>query len=341
MKINSFFVIFFLTLISFEIQAKRALSERVVTKKGRRKRVKGHFDVTNPTKVKMLQDYEDLSKENLYWGLLGSLNLNWGVNISDKDRVLEGKERKIYARYLAKMESIPKENKKQLYTELADKIMTFNKHANRKLELFLGSHDDFKRNLSQNYQPMAQNFQEMKMSRPTINSEVIPELAQKMPNQMPMIQNNNGAQMNQMNQMNRMNQMNQMNQINQMNRMNQMNQMNRMNNGVQMNQMQNNGKRKLFIGGLINSVGGAAGSLVGGAGDAAKSVAGGLGANGGAGAGLLGAGAGLMMATMGADDERNERENLEQELRSKEFRFMMENGKKTSEMGLMDKSVRK
>ena len=62
MKINKIFVLFFLALISLKLKAKQALSERVVTRKGKKKRVKGHFDVTNPTKIKIMQDYQDLSK---------------------------------------------------------------------------------------------------------------------------------------------------------------------------------------------------------------------------------------------------------------------------------------
>lgn len=209
-----------------------------------------------------------------------------------------------------------KKTKNKLYTQLADKILNFNQHSNRKLELFLGSRDDFKRNLSQNqpnsnqnqisqgYQPMAENYTQMQMQRPTINQEMIPSMARQMPPSMPVS-------------------MPPSNQIN----------------NIAINQNQNNGKRKLFIGGLIGGLGSAVSDVAGGAGDAAKSVASGLGANGGAGAGLLGAGAGLMMATMGEQDEINERDNLQQDLRNKEFRYMMETGKKTSEMGLMDKNV--
>lgn len=96
-------------------------------------------------------------------------------------------------------------------------------------------------------------------------------------------------------------------------------------------QMQNN-NRHLFLGEAL-------GSITGGLQDTAKSAMGGLGANGGAGAGLLGAGAGLAMATMGGDAEKEERSNLEQDLRSKEFRYMIQISKKQSEFNEMDKKV--
>lgn len=234
----------------------------------------------------------------------------------DQDRVLRGKQKKIYQRYLMKLNNIPSKTKQQLYLQLADKINQFNEHSSRKLELFLGSKGDMKRNLTGQDSP-ANNY-----SAPTVNrsysSAVQQPMMQQPVAQQPMMMQPMGQQAVIQNGQMPMN----------------------VNNGLMMNQAQPNGRRKLFIGQMLGGIGGgigqAAGALTGGA----KSVASGLGANGGAGAGLLGAGAGLMMATMGSEKEEMERDNLQQELRSKEFRFMLERGKKDAEMNTMDKHVR-
>lgn len=198
----------------------------------------------------------------------------------------------MYERYLMKLNNMSDQTRQDLYLQLADKINTFNEHSSRKLELFLGSKNDLKRNLAQ-HATAAQP--------PVYNQNYNPQPQQPMPQQAAYMPPN----------------------------------------GVMMNRAPQMGKRQLFldqmVGGITGGLGQAAGAVTGGV----KSLAGGLGANGGAGAGLLGAGAGLMMATMGSEKEQMERDNLEQEVRSKEFRFMMERGKKDAEMNKMDKLVGK
>lgn len=199
-----------------------------------------------------------------------------------------------------KLNNMPNKTRQNLYLQLADKINKFNEHANRKLELFLGSKNDLKRNLSQ----PASSAQTPVYNQNFNMQPQQPMMAQPMfTPQMPQTNMNTA-------------------------------------NGVTMNQAQQNRKRQLFIGQMLGGIGGGLGQAAGAVTGGVKDVASGLGANGGAGAGLLGAGAGLMMATMGSEGEEIERDNLQQDLRSKEFRFMMERGKKDTEMNKMDKLVR-
>jgi hypothetical protein len=250
--------------------------------------------------------------------------------------VLKGKDKKVYERYLMKMNNMSTKNKNKLYLELADKINQFNKHSSRKLELFLGSKSELKRNLSEgssNQIPMMnQNMQPQMMQSQMMQPQMMqPQMMQPQMMQSQMMQ----PQMMQSQMMQP-----QMMQPQMMSPQMMQPQMMQQPQNVMINQGNMKGKRKLFIeglvGGLGNTVSAAAGSLTGGVSSMAK----GLGANGGAGAGLLGAGAGLAMATMGGDAEREERDNLQQDLRSKEFRYMLEKGKKDAEMNDMDKHVR-
>lgn len=73
-------------------------------------------------------------------------------------------------------------------------------------------------------------------------------------------------------------------------------------------------KRKLFLGGLTEAMGG----------------------SGGLGAAALGAGAGAMMATMGQEMERLELERLEGELRSLRFKSMMQMGERGEEVSSLE-----
>ena len=215
---------------------------------------------------------------------------------------------------------MPSKLKSQLYLQLADKINQFNEHSSRKLELFLGSKSDLKRGLSQN--PSSQV--------PIMNQNIQPMMQPVMMMQQPQMMQQQPQMMIQQPQM--MQQQPQM-------MMQQPQMIQQPQNTVMMNQGNLNGKRKLFIQGMLGGLGNAASSVAGSVTGGVSNVAQGLGANGGAGAGLLGAGAGLMMATMGSEDERNERDNLEQDLRSKEFRYMLEKGKKDAEMNVLDKHV--
>ena len=267
---------------------------------------------------------------------------------------MEEKNQEVLDRYLKKMSNISKETKDQLYSELEQRIDSFNQNSNRKLELSLGSKEELKRNLNQSKNgPIKSNAASvnpnpnMNMRRPVQQPvmqqappQVImqqapqPVMMQQMPQQMVMRTVPQPMMMQQMPQQMIIQQpaMNmQMSQIQpQIPRLlpNQITQ-----NNPTINPNQANNKRSLFLGQAL-------GAISGGLGDAASSVGGALGANGGAGAGLLGAGAGLAMATMGSSDEREERDNLGQELRSKEFKFMTKQGQKTSELGLMDNYVR-
>ena len=118
-----------------------------------------------------------------------------------------------------------------------------------------------------------------------------------------------------------------------------------MNNNMQYQNMNNQDSqmnqdhRKLFLGGLVSSIGGVASQAAGGLGNVAKSVTGGLTSNGGLGAGLLGAGAGMAMAFGGQAKEREEISNLEMDLRTKEMRYQMERGKKQTELDELDRRV--
>lgn len=62
MKINNFLTLILLSLISSKFEAKRTLSERVITKHGKKKRMNGQFDITNPNKVEMFTNFQDMSK---------------------------------------------------------------------------------------------------------------------------------------------------------------------------------------------------------------------------------------------------------------------------------------
>jgi hypothetical protein len=212
-----------------------------------------------------------------------------------------------------KMDNLSAKKKVKLYTQLANQIKTFNKNASRKLRLFMGSRKSLK---TANKIPTLQNNI---MGTPSPTPTAIQSMMQSQYLQRPHITAHlsnpspvtaNSAPIN------------------------------------TQPQQQSTGKRALFLDALsggLGNIGSALGDTASSAAGAVKDTAGGvgsaLGANGGAGIGLLGAGAGLMMATMGSEDERNERDNLEQELRSKEFKFIMEQGKKSTEMGTLDKHV--
>lgn len=88
--------------------------------------------------------------------------------------------------------------------------------------------------------------------------------------------------------------------------------------GRELKQYNKKSQRKLFVGGMLSSVGEGLGSP----------------------AGMLGAGAGLAMATMGGDKEREERETLEADLRNKEMSLMMVINKRGGELGSLEAKVR-
>lgn len=249
---------------------------------------------------------------------------------------MEEKNQEVLDRYLKKMSNISKETKDQLYSELEQRIDSFNQNSNRKLELSLGSKEELKNNLNQSKNgPIKSNAASVNPN-PNMNMrrQVQQPVMQQAPPQVIMQQAPQPVMMQQMPQQMIMQQpaMNmQMSQIQPQIPRLLPNQITRNNPTINPNQANN--KRSLFLGQAL-------GAISGGLGDAASSVGGALGANGGAGAGLLGAGAGLAMATMGSSDEREERDNLGQELRSKEFKFMTKQGQKTSELGLMDNYVR-
>lgn len=201
-----------------------------------------------------------------------------------------------------KMNNMSKKKKTKLYTQLANQIKKFNRKSSRKLRLFLGSKNKKKR------KPSLQN--QINIPNSPSQNILMAQYAQR-PQITAHLSNPSPAE------------------------------------STPENPKQ---KRSLFLDGIIGSIAGGAGNIgaaaantAGDIGSAAKETAGGvgsaLGANGGAGVGLLGAGAGLMMATMGSEDEQNERDNLSQDLRSKEFKFLMEQSKKSGEMGTLDKHV--
>jgi hypothetical protein len=254
------------------------------------------------------------------------------------------------------MQSLTKNTKTQLYNELQTRINEFNRHTNRKLTLFLtkDKHPTLSENQPNTQPQMRQNINSMQtnqrmVTQPMMQQQVFPPQVIQQPmvmQQAPVIMQQQRMTMQQSQQPVIMQQPIQ--QPMQPVMMQQAPVMMQQpmapgtmqipmvpQNGVMINgQQQPNApnRRSLFIGGLL-------GAVSPGLGDAASSVTGALGANGGAGAGLLGAGAGLMMATMGKGEEQEERDNLGQELRSKEFKFMTKQGQKVAEFGIMDKEV--